>query len=38
MSNLTADEATLSKAQGGMDFSAAPMQATRKVLEAVGCG
>ncbi|PCI79449.1 MAG: hypothetical protein COB20_04850 [SAR86 cluster bacterium] len=38
MSDLTAGEATPSKAPGGMDFSAAPMPAIRKVLEIVGWG
>ena len=36
MSDLTAGEATPSKAPSGMDFSAAPMPAIRKVLEVVG--
>jgi hypothetical protein len=36
MSDLTAGEATPSKTQGGMDFSAVPMPAIRKVLEVVG--
>ena len=35
-SDLTAGEATPIKAQGGMDFSAAPIPAIRKVLEVVG--
>ena len=36
MSDLTAGEATPSKMQGGMAFSAVPMPAIRKVLEVVG--
>lgn len=36
MSDLTAGEATPKPAQGGADFSAAPMPVIRKVLEVVG--
>ena len=38
MPDFTAGEATPSKTQGGMDFSAAPMPAIRKVFEVVGWG
>mgnify|MGYP006192611501 CR=1 FL=1 len=38
MPDLTAGEATSRKAQGGMDFSTAPIPAIRKVLEFVGWG